>query len=80
MQKLTFWDRLQLETPKFFKKLQYWVLAAAAIAGTLLGLTEVPGLENFVLPSGVIKACQWIIAISIGAGGTAKLVTKKATE
>lgn len=82
MANLSFWDRLSEETPKFFKRLQVIVLSLAGVAATILGLTELnlPGMENFVLPSVVIKICQWIIFLSLGAAGATKLTTTKSSE
>lgn len=67
---LNLWKRLQGETPKFFKRVFGLSVSLSAAAGALLVAPTL--ITGFILPAGLITACQWLIAAGMAAAAVSK--------
>jgi hypothetical protein len=66
-------QRLQRETPRFFKRLQAICLALMGISGSIIALETT---HNITLPSVMIEICKYLLVAGTVAGGVGSLTVK----
>lgn len=63
-------QRIQAETPKWFKRIINIGLTLSAVGGAILGASEV--IDGFVLTSGLKLACQYFVLTGLVAAAISK--------